>query len=430
MRKTPDGSTILVRGARQLLTLRGHGGPRRGAAMRELGVIQDGAVLIRDGVIFSLGPSRRVENLALARQAREIDATGRVVAPGFVDSHTHLVCGPPRLLDYEMRLAGHTYQQIAEAGGGILASVRAVREMPIRRLTLQAQRTLNHCILHGTTTLEAKSGYGLDETGERKALRAVQALNGKPLDLVPTYLGAHAVPPEYAGRPDDYIHWMCSYMLPKIRRRKLARFVDVHYERGAFSLEQARRYLSVARELGFLLKIHAHQFSHSEAVRLAVEMGAASADHLDYSEDEDARLLAASDTVATLLPGAVFHLGLDRYPPARAFIEAGAAVSLASDYNPGTCPTCNMQIILSIACAQMRMTPAEAFSAATINGAHALRLADRVGSIETGKQADLVMFDVPDYRDVPYYFGVNLVVLTMKNGKVLCQKDDMTWEDD
>jgi imidazolonepropionase len=413
-----------------LLTLRGHGGPRRGAAMRELGVIQDGAVLIRDGVIFSLGPSRRVENLALARQAREIDATGRVVAPGFVDSHTHLVCGPPRLLDYEMRLAGHTYQQIAEAGGGILASVRAVREMPIRRLTLQAQRTLNHCILHGTTTLEAKSGYGLDETGERKALRAVQALNGKPLDLVPTYLGAHAVPPEYAGRPDDYIHWMCSYMLPKIRRRKLARFVDVHYERGAFSLEQARRYLSVARELGFLLKIHAHQFSHSEAVRLAVEMGAASADHLDYSEDEDARLLAASDTVATLLPGAVFHLGLDRYPPARAFIEAGAAVALASDYNPGTCPTCNMQIILSIACAQMRMTPAEAFSAATINGAHALRLADRVGSIETGKQADLVMFDVPDYRDVPYYFGVNLVVLTMKNGKVLCQKDDMTWEDD
>ena len=185
-------------------------GPRRGAAMRELGVIQDGAVLIRDGVIFSLGPSRRVENLALARQAREIDATGRVVAPGFVDSHTHLVCGPPRLLDYEMRLAGHTYQQIAEAGGGILASVRAVREMPIRRLTLQAQRTLNHCILHGTTTLEAKSGYGLDETGERKALRAVQALNGKPLDLVPTYLGAHAVPPEYAGRPDDYIDWMCS----------------------------------------------------------------------------------------------------------------------------------------------------------------------------------------------------------------------------
>lgn len=430
MKKAPSGSSILVRGARQLVTLRGRGGPRRGAAMRELGLIQDGAVLIQDGTIVSLGPSRRVENLALARQAREIDATGRVVAPGFVDSHTHLICGPARLMDYEMRLAGRSYQQIAEAGGGILASVHAVRETPIRRLTLQAQQTLAACIQHGTTTLEAKSGYGLDETGERKALRAVQALDGKPLDLVATYLGAHGVPPEYAGRADDYIHWMCSYLMPKIRRRRLARFADVHNERGAFTLEQARRYLSVARELGFLLKIHAHQFSHSGAVKLAVEMGAASADHLDYSDEEDARLLAGSETMATLLPGAVFHLGLDRYAPARTLIEAGAAVALATDFNPGTSPTCNMQIILSLACTQMRMTPAEAFAAATINGAHALCLADRVGSIEAGKQADLVMFDVPDYREVPCHFGVNLVAMTMKRGVVLYEKERMKWEED
>ena len=430
MRRIPSGSTLLVRGARQLLTLRGRGGPRRGAAMRELGVIPDGAVLIQDGIIVSLGPSRRVENLAIARRATEIDAAGRVVAPGFVDSHTHLICGPPRLADYEMRLAGRSYQQIAEAGGGIMASVRAVREMPIRRLTMQAQMTLNSCILHGTTTLEAKSGYGLDETGERKALRAVQALNGKPLDIIPTYLGAHAVPPEYAGRADEYIEWMCSYLMPKIRRRRLARFADVHYERGAFTLEQARRYLAAARDLGFLLKIHAAQFAHSGAVRLAVEMGAVSADHLDYSDEEDARLLAGSDTIATLLPGAVFHLGLDRYAPARALIEAGAAVALATDFNPGTCPSCNMQMILSLACAQMRMTPAEAFTAATINGAHALHCADYVGSIETGKQADLVMFDVPDYREIPYHFGVNLVAMTMKNGKILYRKEDMAWDED
>jgi imidazolonepropionase len=430
MPKNISSSTLLVRGARQLLTLRGHDVPRRGLAMRDLGVIEDGAVLIQDGVIISLGPSRRVENLAIARQAREIDAAGRVVAPGFVDSHAHLICGPPRLADYEMRLAGRTYQQIAETGGGILASVRMVREMPIRRLILQAQQALEWCARHGTTTLEAKSGYGLDETGERKALRAAQALNGKPLDLIPTYLGAHAVPPEYAGKPDEYIQWVCSHMLPKIRQHRLARFVDVHYERGAFSQEQARRYLSAAQELGFLLKIHAHQFSHSPAVRLAVELGAASADHLEYSEEEDVRMLAGSNTVATLLPGSVFHLGLERYAPARALIEGGAAVALATDYNPGTSPTCNMQIVLSIACSHMRMTPAEAFSAATINGAYALRCADRVGSIETGKKADLVMFDAADYREIPYRFGVNLVAMTMKNGEVIYKKEDMKWPED
>jgi imidazolonepropionase len=425
-----DSPRILLRGARQLLTLRGSSEPRRGAAMRDLGVIPDGAVLIQDGVILSLGPSRRVENLSLARNAVEIDATGRVVAPGFVDSHAHLVCGPPRLMDYDMRLAGRSYHQIAEAGGGILASVRAVREMPIRRLILQARQTLNACIQHGTTTLEAKSGYGLDETGERKALRAVRALQDKPLDLIPTYLGAHTVPPEYAGRADAYVHWMCAHIMPRIRRHRLAIFADVHYERGAFTFEQVRRYLTAARDLGFLLKIHAEQFSHSGAVRLAVEMGTVSADHLDYIDEEDARLLARSDTIATLLPGAVFHLGLDRYAPARSLIEAGAAVALATDYNPGTSPTCNMQIIMSLACTQMRMTPAEAFSAATINGAHALRLAHRVGSIETGKRADLVMFDASDYREIPYHFGVNLVAMTMKGGQVLYRKENRTWEED
>ncbi len=421
---------VLVRGARQLLTMRGPSGPRRGAALRDLGLIEDGAVLIRDGSIASLGPGRRVENLSEARRALEIDASGRVVAPGFVDSHTHLVCGPARLMDYEMRIAGASYQQIAQASGGILMSMRALRETPIRRLLLQARRTLDGFIRHGTTTLEAKSGYGLDETGERKALRAVQALNGKPLDLVPTYLGAHAVPPEYSGRADEYIQWICTRLMPKIWRRKMARFADVCCEEGAFNMQQVRRYLEAARDLGFPLKVHAEQFSHTGAARLAIEMGAVSADHLDYIDPADISMLAESPVVAALLPGAVFHLGLDHYAPARALIDAGAAVALATDFNPGTSPTFNMQMILSLACAHMRMTPAEAFSAATINGAYALGCAGQAGSIEVGKDADLVIFDAADYREIPYHFGVNLVELTMKRGAVIFRRAEVQWEED
>jgi imidazolonepropionase len=425
-----EDRNVLVRGARQLVTLRGSAGPRRGGALCELGIIQDGAVLIQNGVITTLGPSRRVENLGAARRALEIDASGRVVAPGFVVSHTHLVCGPPRLADYEMRLAGAGYLEIAKAGGGILSSVRAVRDTPIRRLVLQARRMLGGFIRHGTTTLEAKSGYGLDETGERKALRAVRALSGKPLDLVGTYLGAHVVPPEYRNRPDEYIEWMCSYLMPKIRRRNLATFVDVYCDQGAYSVEQARRYLEAAQALGFQLKVHAEQLSRRGGAMLAVEFGAASVDHLDHVNDDDIRALAASATIGTLLPGAVFHLGLNRYAPARKMIDAGVAVALATDFNPGTSPTYSMQMILSLACSQMRMTPAEALSAATINGAYAIRRADRAGSIETGKDGDLVIFNVPDYREIPYHFGVNLVSMTIKRGEVLYREGDVEWRED
>ena len=421
---------VLVRGARQLITLRGSVGPRRGTALRELGIIQDGAVLIEGGTIVTLGPSRRVENLSAARGAIEIDASGKVVAPGFVDSHTHLVCGPPRLADYDMRLGGASYAEIAEAGGGILSSVRAVRETPIRKLVMQARRSLAGFIRHGTTTLEAKSGYGLDDSGERKTLRAIRALDGKPLDLAPTYLGAHVVPPEWRGRDDAYIDWVCSYLMPKLRHRNLARFADVYCDQGAFTVAQARRYLEAARALGFGLKIHAGQFSSTGGVALAVELGAASADHLDYAGDDDIRALATSTTVATLLPGAVFHLGLERYAPARKMIDAGAAVALATDFNPGTSPTYSMQMILSLACSQMRMTPAEAFTAATINGAHAIRSAAHSGSLEAGKNADLVMFNVPDYREIPYHFGVNLVAMTIKRGQVLYREGDVEWPED
>jgi len=403
----------LVRGARQLLTLRGDSGPRRGAALRDLGMVPNGAVLIKDGLIVDAGPAHRVEKLPDAGRAREVDATGRVVMPGFVDSHTHLVFGRPRLADYEMRLAGASYAEIAAAGGGILSSVAAVRGMSAAQLETQARASLDDMARHGTTTLEAKSGYGLDEAAELKTLRVLAKLNGDPLDIVPTYLGAHIPPPEYRGKADAYIDWTIAEMMPKIRRRKLARFVDVYCDDGAFTLEQARRYLSAARRLGFGLKIHAEQFARTGAARLAVELEAVSADHLEQASEEDIRALAHSNTIATLLPGSVFHLGLRTYAPARALIEAGAAVALATDFNPGTSPVYSMQMALSLACTEMRMTPAEAIAAATINGAHALGMADRVGSLEPNKQGDLLVLNAEDYRELPYYFGANNVHTTI-----------------
>ncbi|MGA2131101.1 MAG: imidazolonepropionase [Bryobacteraceae bacterium] len=411
--------TTLVRGARQLLTLRGAAGPRRGTALGDLGVVANGAVLIKDGIIVDAGPTRRIEKLSDARRAREIDAAGRVVMPGFVDSHTHLIFGRPRLVDYEMRVAGASYPEIAAAGGGIASSVKAVRSMPAAQLEAQGRALAAAMARHGTTTLEAKSGYALDEAGELKTLRVLATLNGDPLDIVPTYLGAHITPPEYQGRADAYIDWTAATMMPAIRRRKLAQFVDVYCDNGAFTLEQSRRYLERARSLGFGLKIHAEQFTRTGAACMAVELGAISVDHLEQAGAEDIRALAQSNTIATLLPGSVFHLALRQYAPARALIEAGAAVALATDFNPGTSPTYSLQMVLSLACTEMRMSPAEAISAATINGAHALGLADRVGSLEPGKQADLLLLNVSDYRELPYYFGANNVHQTIKRGAIL-----------
>ncbi|MDX2149334.1 MAG: imidazolonepropionase [Bryobacteraceae bacterium] len=414
---------ILVRGAKQLLTLHGPTGPRRGLALNDLGVIANGALLVENGVIVAVGPSRRIENLAQARTAEVIDADGRVVLPGFVDSHTHLVCGPPRLLDYEMRIQGKTYQEIAKKGGGILSSVRAVRSLPKRSLEIAARKVIDGMVRSGTTTVEAKSGYGLDESGELKTLRILEELQGHPLDIVPTYLGAHVVPPEFEGRPNHYVEWMCRSMIPHIARRGLARFADVYCEPSAFTVDQARAYLKSAQAHGLGLKLHAEQFTRSGGALLGVELGAVSVDHLEQADQADADALGRSNTIATLLPGSVFHLGLQRYAPARQLIDAGAAVALATDFNPGTSPTYNMQMVLSLASSQMRMTPAEGISAATINGAWALGLADRLGSLEYGKNADVVIADVPDYREIPYHFGVDVVYLTMRKGAILYRRN-------
>jgi imidazolonepropionase len=297
--------------------------------------------------------------------------------------------------------------------------MRCIRGLSSKRLVWEVKRHLRIMAGHGTTSVEGKSGYGLDEVAELKTLRVLETCSQEqPLDVIPTYLGAHATPPEFANS-NEYIEWMCQYMMPQLRRRKLARFVDVYCEPGAFTVEQSRRYLTAARSLGFGLKVHADQFELDGGTQLGVEVGAVSVDHLEQAGAEEAAALSRSATIATLLPGSVFHLGLERYAPARLLIDSGCAVALATDFNMGTSPTFSMPMVLSLACTQMRMTPAEAISAATINGAHALGIAGRAGTLEFGKQADLLVLDAADYRELPYFFGSNPVAQVIKLGRVI-----------
>lgn len=410
---------LLVRGARQLLTLRGSAPPRRGAGLKELSIIENAAMVVEDGQITAVGPASRIENLATVRHAEELNVRGRVVMPGFVDSHTHLLYGAPRLEDFEMRIAGRSYEEIAAAGGGIASSAKKVRRASQAALRAQAQRELWRMAACGTTTVEAKSGYALDGPGELRCLRVLDGLDGQPIEVLPTFLGAHAVPEEFHGRSDAYIDYLVSEVMPAVAARKLARFVDVYCDRNAFSLPQARRYLEAARRLGFGLRVHAAQFADIGAVALAVELGAHSVDHLERIDPAVIPVLGRSSTVATLLPGSVLFLGGSQHAPARALIEAGAAVALATDYNPGTSPMWNMQMAVALACTQMRMTPAEAIVAATVNAAYSLGIADRTGTLESGKQADFVVLDAGDYRELGYYFGANLAVMTVKNGRLL-----------
>ena len=411
---------LLIAHCRQLLTLRGSLGPRRGKQLGRLGIIRDGAVLVDKGRIVATGPTAGIARHRLARRARKLDGSHWVVLPGFVDSHTHLVFPESRAAEYEMRIAGASDEQIARKGGGIVSTVKKLRRARPAELEHAARRWLADCAAHGTTTLEAKSGYGLNIAREMAMLKLYRKLNRRgPLEIVPTFLGAHVVPPEYRKRRAAYVALLIEEMLPRVAAGRLAEFCDVFVERGAFTVLEARKILRAARGHGLGLRLHAEQLSRTGGTRLAVEMGAASVDHLERVNRADIRSLAKSDTVATLLPGAVFHLGKSTYPPARELIDAGAAVALATDFNPGTSPSVSMPMMLSLACNRMRMTPAEAIAAATINGAHSLRRADRLGSLETGKQADLCAFEVSDYREIPYYFGVNLCRLTVKRGEII-----------
>jgi imidazolonepropionase len=417
---------LLITGAGQLLTLRGEP-PRRGNSLSNLGIVKDGAVLVCDGRIVAVGTRARVEASKDAKKAEELNVAGRLVLPGFVDSHTHLIHATSRAEEYELKIQGSSYEEIARQGGGILNSVKKLRAASAERLKASARAALEEFASCGTTTVEAKSGYGLDVTSELKILKLQHELkNEQPLEIVSTFLGAHVVPQEFCGVPDGtkrYIDVLIGQMLPEVVNEGLAEFCDVFCDRGAFTLAEARRILSEAKQHGLVPRLHAEQLSRTGAAQLGVELGAASCDHLEQVNAADVRALAKSRTVATLLPGCDFHLGWKHYAPARKLIEAGAIVSLATDYNPGTSPTMSMPMILSLACTQLRMTPAEAIAAATINAAYALRREKRIGSLEPGKAADLAAFEVEDYREIPYYFGMQRCWMTMKNGEIVYMRD-------
>jgi imidazolonepropionase len=418
-------SSLLITGASQLLTLRGRA-PRRDKAVSNLGILKDGALLIRDGVIAAVGSRSEIEARPEARTAEKLDVGGRVVLPGFVDSHTHLIHAASRAEEYALKIAGVSYEEIARKGGGILNSVKKLRAATAESLKARAHAALREFAAHGTTTLEAKSGYGLDVASELKILRLHKELNAEqPIEIVSTFLGAHVVPAEYRNQArgaEKYVALLIEKLIPEVSAEGLVEFCDVFCDRGAFSRGESKKILETGKRHGLVPRVHAEQLTRTGATQLAVQVGAASCDHLEQITKADIGALAKSDTVATLLPGCDFHLGLKKYAPARALIDAGAIVALATDYNPGTSPTVSTPVILSLACSQLRMMPAEAIAAATINAAYSLRRAKQIGSLEAGKQADVGIFDVDDYREIPYYFGVNKCWMTLKKGQPVFQK--------
>ena len=417
-----DQKALLLTNIGQLLTLRGAAKPRRGPELNDVGIIEDAAVLCAGGKVTTVGRAKDALKDPWLKKNRkkvtELDCLGRVVLPGFVDSHTHPVFAAPRLVDFEKRITGASYEEIAAAGGGIRSSVDGVRKASKNDLTAGVLSAFNRMARQGTTTVEAKSGYGLSAEAELKSLEAIRDAAARwPGTVVATLLGAHVCPKEHAAKPDRYVEEVVKKMLPAAAKRNLAQFVDVFIERGAFSLEQGERIFEAAQKAGLGVRAHVCQLSPSELWPL-LRFQPASFDHMDQVVDEDIPQIARRDTVATLLPGANYFLGLADYPPARKLVDAGVAVALATDYNPGTSPTLSMPFILSLACTHMKMRPAEAIAAATINGAHALRLADRKGSIEPGKDADLAVFDVKDYRELPYWFGSSSCTTTVIGGEL------------
>ncbi|HEV2764278.1 MAG TPA: imidazolonepropionase [Pyrinomonadaceae bacterium] len=390
---------LLVVNCKQLVTMRGPARPRVGAEMREPGIVEDGALLVRGGRVEAAGARREVEPL-VEGDCEVLDAGGRVVCPGFVDAHAHPVFAGSRADEFERRALGATYQEIAAAGGGIRSTVRATRAATEDELVERGRRRAQWFLRTGTTTVEAKSGYGLSSEDELKILRAVRRLDerGAPR-FVPTFLGAHEIPDEYRGRREEYVRLIVEDMLPRVAEENLARFCDVFCEEKVFSVEESRRILTAAKAHGLGLRVHADQLSLSGGARLAAELGAATADHLEHTDDAGIEALRRAGVQPVLLPGSVYALGSSRYPAARRMIDAGLAVVLATDFNPGSSPTPSMTMVLSLASTQMRLTPAESLSAATVNAAHSLGLGGETGTLEPGRRADFVLHDAEDYRE-------------------------------
>ena len=413
---------MIIHSASQLLTLAG--GVQRGSELGRLNIVADGAVLLRGETIEAVGPS--TELLAAYPNEPRLDAGGKVVLPGFVDPHTHLVWAGDRAHEFEMRLEGKTYLEIMAAGGGIVSTVRATRQASPATLLNETRARARALFRHGVTTVEAKTGYGLETQSELRQMAALLALDDEgPLEIAPTFLGAHAIPAEYKLDPQGYTRLVCEEMLPEVRQwwkehggNRPLPFVDVFCETGAFTLDQSRRILTSAQRLGFPLKIHADEFDNLGGASLAAALGAASADHLVKTSPEDIAALAGSETVAVALPCTPFGLAEPHYTPARKILAAGGVLAIATDLNPGTAWCENIQFAVALACRYLRLTPAQAIAAVTINAAAAIRRETRIGSIEAGKQADLLILSVADYRHLGYRFGGNLVDTVIKRGQV------------
>lgn len=409
---------LAIINCRQLVTLAGAARPRTGAEMRELGVTEDGAMLVQDGCIERTGTRAEIEPL-ITSEHTIIDASRRVVLPGFVDAHAHPVFAGTRADEFEVRAGGATYAEIAAQGGGIRASVRHTRGASEEELFQESRRRAGWFLRTGTTTVEAKSGYGLTVEDELKMLRVVRRLNEEmPLRFVPTFLGAHEIPDEYRERRADYVALVIEEMLPRVVAENLAEFADVFCEERVFSLGESRRVLAAARVLGLKLRIHADQLTLGGGAQLAAELGAVTADHLEHTDAVGTAALRRANVQPVLLPGSVYALGGTRYPAAREMIEAGLAVVLATDFNPGSSPTPSIPMVLSLAATQMKMMPAEGLTAVTVNAAYSLGRGDEIGSLETGKRADFVIHDCDDWRELGYFFGVESAAQVFVGGRL------------
>ena len=409
---------VWIKNAAQLVTIAGENGPRRQEQMSELSIIQDGSVWMENGEILAIGTTSELEVLygKRAHEADVVDASGRLVTPGLVDPHTHVAYGGSREKEFEMRLEGSTYMEIMNAGGGIHATTRMTREATEDELVAQTTRRLDSFLAHGVTTVEGKSGYGLDLETELKQLRAMKRLNEThPIDLVPTFMGGHAVPQEYKGSEEQYIDLLVNDMLPKVAKEGLAVFNDVFCEVGVFTPEQSERILEAGKKLGLIPKIHADEIESYGGAELAAKVGAISAEHLLKASDEGVRLMAEAGVIACLLPATALYLR-EEAAKGRAMIDAGVAVAISTDCNPGSSPTTSMPLVMNLACISMRLTPAEALVAATMNAACAIGMEEKVGSLEVGKQADVVMWNVSNYQELQYLFGVNHVGSVWKKG--------------
>lgn len=386
--------------------------------MNELGIIENGAVLVENDKITWVG---RMEDLSISslKETDVLDCLDKVVMPGFVDAHTHLLFAGSREDEFAMRSTGATYQQIAERGGGIASTVQHVRAASKKELKKQARHQLNAILRHGTTTVEVKSGYGLDMDNEIKMLEAINELNKEEvITILPTFLGAHALPPEYKNKKSEYVRLVIDKMIPYVSNHKLAIFCDVFCEQGYFEVDECEQILSQGKHYGLTPKVHAEELTPLGGASLAAKLGAASADHLEHVSDDGIRELAASQVVAVVLPGVSFFLN-HRYAPARKLIDAGVPVAIASDFNPGSCMSYSMPLMMTVACTHMGMTPEESITASTLNGAAAVNLSHEIGSIEVGKKADMIVLDIPNYKFLPYHFGENHLNKVVKNGVVL-----------